>query len=166
MSSGTPDRPDLASANSVDRLLGGLVTSFIGAVDNQDSPILVFNEQARRNVEGSFLLPDQVEAIGAVDGVAATAAIGEATYTVEAGGELVDGVLFGYPLDGDGLGAPTNGPMARATEAHWRLVGRGPANPTRVLLGQEPTFRLVTDDQSPGLPQDLVLDAHPLHPTR
>lgn len=90
-------------------LLGGLITSFIGAVDNQDSPVLVFNDQARRNVEGSFLLPDQIEAIGQVDGVAASAPIGEATYTVEAGGELVDGVLFGYPVDGDDtLGAPTS----------------------------------------------------------
>lgn len=92
-------------------LLGGLITSFIGAVDNQDSPVLVFNDQARRNVEGSFLLPDQIEAIGQVDGVAASAPLGEATYTVEAGGELVDGVLFGYPVDGDGddtLGAPTS----------------------------------------------------------
>ena len=103
-------------------LLGGLVTSFIGAVDNQDSPVLVFNEQARRNVEGSFLLPDQVEAIGAVDGVAATAAIGEATYTVEAGGELVDGVLFGYPLDGDGLGEPTSLTEGRLPERPGEAV--------------------------------------------
>lgn len=103
-------------------LLGGLVTSFIGAVDNQDSPVLVFNEQARRNVEGSFLLPDQVEAIGGVDGVAATAAIGEATYTVEAGGELVDGVLFGYPLDGDGLGEPTSLTEGRLPERPGEAV--------------------------------------------
>lgn len=88
-------------------LLGGLVTGFIGAVDNQDSPVLVYGDQARRNVEGSFLLPPQLEAIAEVDGVAAVAPIGQSTYTVEADGELVDGVLFGYPLDGDGLGAPT-----------------------------------------------------------
>jgi putative ABC transport system permease protein len=89
-------------------LFGGLVTSFIGAVDNQDSPVLVYNAQARRNVEASFLLPDQVSAIAEVDGVAASVPIGESTYTVEAGGELVDGVLFGYPLDDpSGLGAPT-----------------------------------------------------------
>jgi len=89
-------------------LLGGLVTSFIGAVDNQDSPVLVYNAQARRNVEGSFLLPEQVEAVAAVEGVAAAVPIGESTYTVDAGGALVDAVLFGYPLDGDGLGSPTS----------------------------------------------------------
>ena len=103
-------------------LLGGLVTSFIGAVDNQDSPVLVFNAQARRNVEGSFLLPDQAEAVGAVDGVAAAAPIGEATYTVEAGGALVDGVLFGYPLDGDGLGEPTSLTEGRLPERPGEAV--------------------------------------------
>lgn len=103
-------------------LLGGLVTSFIGAIDNQDAPVLVFNEQARRNVEGSFLLPDQVEALDAIDGVADTASIGEATYTVEVGGELVDGVLFGYPLDGDGLGAPTSLTEGRMPERPGEAV--------------------------------------------
>ncbi len=87
-------------------LLGGLITDFIGAVENQDSPILVFNDQARSNVEGSFLTPDQVVAISEVDGVAESAPIGQATYTVEAGDEITDAVLFGYTLDG--LGAPTS----------------------------------------------------------
>jgi putative ABC transport system permease protein len=86
-------------------LLGGLINDFIGAVENQDSPILVFDDQARSNVEGSFLSPDQVAAIGEVDGVAVSAPIGQATYTVEAGDEVTDAVLFGYTLGG--LGAPT-----------------------------------------------------------
>lgn len=85
-------------------LLGGLVTDFIGAVENQDSPILVFDDQARSNVEGSFLAPDHVAAIGQVPGVADSAPIGQATYTVEAGDEVTDAVLFGYVLGG--LGAP------------------------------------------------------------
>jgi putative ABC transport system permease protein len=88
-------------------LLGGLVTSFIGGLENQDSPVLVYNAQARRNIEGSVLLPDQVDAVAAVDGVAASAPMGQATYTVEAAGELVDASLFGTPLDADGLGMPT-----------------------------------------------------------
>jgi len=90
-------------------LFGGLVTGFIGAVDNQDSPVLVYGEQARRNVEASFLSAEQVAAVAEVDGVAAAVPVGESTYTVEAGGELVDGVLFGYPLDDpSGLGVPTS----------------------------------------------------------
>lgn len=102
-------------------LFSGLVTGFIGAVDNQDSPVLVYNAQARQNVEGSFLRPDQIEAIGAVDGVAAAVPIGESTYTVEADGELVDGVLFGYPLDAAGAAAGLGSPTS-LTEG--RLPGR------------------------------------------
>jgi len=103
-------------------LFGGLVTSFIGAVENQDSPVLVYNEQARRNVEGSFLVPDQIDALAAVEGVDRAAPIGQATYTVEAGGELVDGVLFGYPLDAGGLGAPTSLVEGRLAEGPGEAV--------------------------------------------
>jgi putative ABC transport system permease protein len=85
-------------------LLNGLITGFIGAVDNQRSPVLVFNEQARKNVEASFLRLDQAAAVAAVDGVAESALIGENTYTVDAGGEQRDAVLFGYQLGG--LGEP------------------------------------------------------------
>jgi putative ABC transport system permease protein len=85
-------------------LLGGLVTDFIGAVENQRSPVLVFNEQARRNVEGSFLTAEQAESVADVDGVAESGLIGEGTYTVRANGELQDAVLFGYELGG--LGEP------------------------------------------------------------
>ncbi|MCZ7528896.1 MAG: ABC transporter permease [Acidimicrobiia bacterium] len=85
-------------------LLGGLVTNFIGAVDNQRSPILVFNDQARSNVEGSFLTSDQADAVAAVDGVGESGLIGEGTYTVDAGDEIQDAVLFGYELGG--LGEP------------------------------------------------------------
>lgn len=85
-------------------LLGGLVTNFIGAVDNQNSPVLVFNDQARKNVEGSFLTPEQADTVADVDGVADSGLIGEGTYTVDAGDEIQDAVLFGYELGG--LGEP------------------------------------------------------------
>lgn len=86
-------------------LLNGFVTDFVGAVEHQDSPVLVFSDQARKNVEGSFLSLEQAEAVSAVEGVAATGLIGENTVTVLAGGEDADAVLFGYELGG--LGAPT-----------------------------------------------------------
>lgn len=85
-------------------LFGGLITDFVGAVENQDSPVLVFNEDARRNVEASFLPPGSEDAVAAVDGVADTGLIGQNTYTVIAGGEDQDAALFGYELGG--LGEP------------------------------------------------------------
>jgi len=92
-------------------LFGGLVTSFVGAVKNQNAPILVFNEQARQNVEGSFLFPEQEVAIAGVAGVAESGPIGQNTFTVlvrpdaDAAPVDEDAVVFGYELGG--LGQPT-----------------------------------------------------------
>ena len=97
-------------------LLSGLVNDFVGAVDNQNAPVLVFNEQARQNVEGSFLFADQETAVAAVDGVAEAGPIGQNTYTVDAGAELRDAVLFGYEL-------------GRLGEPQTLIEGRLPAGP-------------------------------------
>jgi len=142
-------------------LFGGLVTGFIGAVDNQDSPVLVFNDQARRNVEASFVLPDQVEAIREVEGVAAAAPIGQSTYTVEAGGDLVDGVLFGYLIDGEGaaagLGAPTSLTEGRLPERPGEAVASAADAPDGFDIGD--TVRIAAEDgpeiEVVGLGDDL-----------
>lgn len=111
-------------------LFAGLITSFIGAVENQNASVIVLNEQARRNVEGSFLFPEQVDAVAAVDGVAASGAIGENTFTVfvERDGERVDedAVLFGYDLGG--LGEPTS-----------LVRGRLPSGPNEAVASERNT---------------------------
>jgi putative ABC transport system permease protein len=86
-------------------LLTGLVNQFIGALRNQSADVLVYNDQARKNLEGSIILPDQQAAIPMVEGVKAAAPLGEATFTVTAGGDERDAVLFGYVLGSPG--APT-----------------------------------------------------------
>ncbi len=79
-------------------LLGGLINQFIGALKHQSADVLVYNDQARKNLEGSIILPDQLAQVAAVDGVADAAPLGESTFTVTAGGEERDTVLFGYEL--------------------------------------------------------------------
>ena len=86
-------------------LLGGLITQFIGAVRNQSADVLVFNDQARKNIEGSIILPEQAAAVAAVEGVAVASPLGESTFTVQADGSETDAVVFGYVLGGPG--APT-----------------------------------------------------------
>lgn len=83
-------------------LLSGLVNQFIGALKNQSADVLVYNSQARKNLEGSIILPDQQAAIETVDGVAVSAPLGEGTFTVIAGDEEQDAVVFGYRLGGPG----------------------------------------------------------------
>jgi putative ABC transport system permease protein len=83
-------------------LLGSLLTSFTGALENQSATVLVYNAEARKNVAGSVIPPPQQAAVEAVDGVGAAAPLGESTLTVEAGGELTDASVFGYTPGGPG----------------------------------------------------------------
>jgi putative ABC transport system permease protein len=83
-------------------ITGGLVTEFVGAIRNQSADVLVFGEDARLNLQGSVVPPAAIEQVTGVDGVAEAGALGVATITVEAGGELRDATIFGHLLGGPG----------------------------------------------------------------
>lgn len=105
-------------------LLGSLLTSFTGALENQSATVLVYNAEARKNVAGSVILPPQQAAIEAVDGVGSSAPLGESTLTIEAGGELTDASVFGFTPGGPG--EPT------------KLVeGRLPQTPSETVASRE-----------------------------
>jgi putative ABC transport system permease protein len=93
----------------------GLIEQFIGALKNQSADVLVYSDQARKNLEGSVITPEQFEQVQASAGSQAVVGrLGEGTFTVIAGGEDTDAVLFGYDIgnctqpgpDGCGAAAP------------------------------------------------------------
>src|SRR5690606_10199218 len=77
-------------------LLGSLVLSFTGAIENQSATVLVYSDDARKNLSGSVILPPQQSEIEAVDGVGASGPLGEGTFTVEADGTDTDTSIFGF----------------------------------------------------------------------
>lgn len=87
-------------------LLTGLVDQFIGAIEHQSGQVLVYDDQARKNLEGSRISPEQEGAVGAAAAAAAPGAVAgplaEGTFTVIADGEEQDAVVFGYTLGGPG----------------------------------------------------------------
>lgn len=101
-------------------LLSGLINQFIGALKNQSGEVLVYNGQARKNLEGSIILPEQQAAIAAVEGVEVASPLGEATFTVVAGGEEKDAAIFGYELGKPG--EPTTLIEGRLPEADGEAV--------------------------------------------
>jgi putative ABC transport system permease protein len=110
-------------------LTGGLVTQFIGALRNQTGAVIVLSADARENLAASNLTPDQVRAVQAVEGVAASAAVGEGTFTVsnevsraqaQRRDQLVDATIIGYPLGG--LGAPATMVEGRLPTADGEAV--------------------------------------------
>lgn len=128
----------------VQAITGNLITQFIGALDNQSAQVLVYGADARQNLEGSRVTDDQVAAVSAVDGVARAEPLGEGTFSVAAGGETRDAVLFGYVLGGPG--APTTLSDGRLPESDGEAVasagdegdGFGIGDRVTVLPGGDP----------------------------
>lgn len=91
---------------------GALTGGLTGAVDRSRADVLVYDERARRNPSASVLDPAVVDAVAAVDGVAATSPIAITIATGAIDGEDVDVALFG--------GDPT-GPSVPRDIAEGRL---------------------------------------------
>ncbi|MGZ4708901.1 MAG: ABC transporter permease [Acidimicrobiales bacterium] len=86
-------------------LLGSLLQSFTGAIQNQSADVLVLAGDARKSLDASFVTTDTVAQVAAVDGVAQASPLGEATVTMIAGGKTLDVAVFG--VDPSAAGAPT-----------------------------------------------------------
>lgn len=146
-------------------LLTGLIDQFIGAIRNQSADVLVYNAQARKNLEGSVILPDQLEAVAAVEGVARAEPWGEGTFTVRAGDEDQDAVVIGYTLGGPG--APTSLVDGRLPERTGEAVassrnaddgfGIGDAVEVLAVPGASPTVLTVV-----GLAEEINYSVAPV----
>lgn len=110
-------------------LLSSLLGYFTGALESQSAEVLVYGEEARTSVEASVVRPEAVDAVSRVEGVGASAPLGENTFTAEVGGNLEDVVVFGYELGGPG--APTTLVEGRLPERD----GEGVASDLDVALG-------------------------------
>ena len=87
-------------------LQSGLITSFVGAIENQSAPVLVYSVDGRVNLQGSVITPDLAAQIESVDGVAKAGHLGQGTFSVRAGGPTETVGIIGY--DTEGLGSPEN----------------------------------------------------------
>jgi putative ABC transport system permease protein len=99
---------------------GALVGSLTGAVETLRADVLVFGEDADGSIEASLIPTDADDDVRRIDGVEAVAPVGEAAFTVRAGGELTDAALFG--VDVDGPGAPTTMDSGRLPQADGEVA--------------------------------------------
>jgi putative ABC transport system permease protein len=110
-------------------LRDGLITSFVGAVEQQSAPVLVFSTDGRRNVQSSSITPELEALVRAVDGVARAGRIGQSTFSVRAAGAIKTAAVIGY--ERRDLGAPRNLVAGRYPVAD----GEGVANETDASKG-------------------------------
>lgn len=100
----------------------GLITAFVGAIERQSAPVLVFSTDGQRTLQGSVIAPPLERRIRAVPGVAAAGRIGQSTFTVRVGaaGDS-DAAIIGY--DRADLGAPDALSAGRLPRAPGEAVG-------------------------------------------
>lgn len=101
-------------------LQNGLITSFVGAIEHQSAPVLVYSVDGRVNLQGSVITPDLAEQIRAVDGVEQAGQLGQGTFSVDAGGSIQTVGIIGY--DTEGLGSPENMVKGRLPAADGEAV--------------------------------------------
>ncbi len=92
-------------------LQNGLITGFVGAIRNQNAPVLVYSVDGQRVIQGSVITPDLEAQVRSAEGVGEVGLIGQGTFTGAPSGvaESFDTTIIGYELgpDGQGLGAPS-----------------------------------------------------------
>ncbi len=102
----------------------GLITSFVGAVEHQSAPVLVYPIDGRVNLQGSVVMPELQDAIESVDGIEVAGRIGQGTYSVRTGAAGDDGeqtvAILGY--DDERVGAPDTMTDGRLPEAPGEVV--------------------------------------------
>jgi putative ABC transport system permease protein len=140
-------------------LLSGLVTQFVGAIRNQESDVLVYSDQSRRNLQASVVTPETVDAVGLVEGVNEAGPLGTGTFTVDTSDERTDAQIFGYRLGGPGApraieeGRPPNSPGEAIADA-----GAGPGfeiGDTVAVVNGGPELTIV------GTARDLAFSVTP-----
>ena len=68
-------------------LQASLITSFVGAIERQSAPVLVFSVDGQRAIQGSVISPELERAVVEVPEVAESGRIGQGTFTIEVDGE-------------------------------------------------------------------------------
>jgi len=142
-------------------LSGSLLGQFTGGLQHQSATVLVYNVDARRSVDASRLLPQQVAGVAQVDGVAESGPIGEASFTAQlASGEQRDTTVFGYALDGPGF--PTTLTEGRLPQTEGEAVASAQDAANGYGIGEQVT--IVPGDTSitiVGLADNLQFNVQP-----
>jgi hemin transport system permease protein len=110
-------------------LRDGLITSFVGAIEHQSAPVLVYSTDARRNLQSSGVTPELEAQVRDVAGVARVGRIGQSTVSVRADGSITGAAVIGY--EAPELGAPEDLVAGRMPSAE----GEGIANTTDASAG-------------------------------
>jgi putative ABC transport system permease protein len=101
----------------------GLITSFIGAIERQSAPVLVYSVDGQRTLQGSIITPPLEKKIRSTEGIDRSGRIGQGTFTVKIDDEPEnsDAAIIGY-TDPE-VGAPDELTAGRLPDGPGEAVG-------------------------------------------
>lgn len=101
----------------------GLITSFIGAIEKQSAPVLVYSVDGQKTLQGSIIPPPLEQKIRSTEGIEKAGRIGQGTFTVKVNedSEDSDAAIIGY-TDPD-VGAPDRLSAGRMPDGSDEAVG-------------------------------------------
>ncbi len=92
-------------------LQNSLITGFVGAIRNQNAPVLVYAVDGQRVIQGSIITPELESEVRSAVGLGDVGRLGQSTFTGQPtrSDDPIDTTIIGYELglDGEGLGAPS-----------------------------------------------------------
>ncbi|MEQ8716748.1 MAG: ABC transporter permease [Acidimicrobiales bacterium] len=122
-------------------LRDGLISSFIGAVENQNAPVLVYSLDGQRVIQGSVMTAELESLVETTPGVGAAARVGQGTFTgvPDGGDERFDTTIIGYEAS-VGLGAPETLVTGRLPAAPGEAVASEASAPDGFDVGDSVTI--------------------------
>lgn len=100
----------------------GLVTAFVGAIRNQNAPVVVYSVDGQRTLQGSVIVDTAATAALGVDGIGESARLSQGTFAAAVnGGSLEDTTIIAS--DNARLGWPSTLTSGRLPQAPGEAVG-------------------------------------------
>lgn len=100
----------------------GLITAFVGAIENQTAPVIVYNVEGQRTLQASVITPPAEEAVATVDGIDGVARLAQRTFTIiDAAGDEETAAIVG--VDNAAVSQPTTLTAGREAGAPGEAVG-------------------------------------------
>jgi putative ABC transport system permease protein len=95
-------------------LQNGLLRSFVGAIEHQTAPVLVYSVDGQKVLQASIITPELEAKIAAVDGVGRTGALTQGSFAATVDDELIDVAVLGYSVEGVGSPQLSSGRLPTA----------------------------------------------------
>ncbi len=120
-------------------LQNALLRSFVGAIENQTAPVLVYSVDGQRVVQASVITPDLEAAVRATPGAGTIGRISQGTFSASTTDGLEDVTILGY--DTASVGAPTDVVEGRLPDDVGEGIASDADAPDGFAVGSTVTLR-------------------------